>query len=402
MTTPPAGDADDPLEGLRVLDLTTMISGGFSTVMFADFGADVISVEHPTYEDPVRGWAPRSDGESLYWKNLGRNKRHVTLDLSADGGQRLARELAADADLVFENFRPGTLERWGLDYETLSADNDDLILVRISGYGQTGPKSSKPGFGTVAESISTFAHINGFPDTSPLLPPIPLADLTAAMFAVQGAMFALYARDEQGGQVVDTSLYEPLFRLMVGDVEAYDLADRVPDRTGNISVQAAPRNLYPTEDGYIALSAASQNIFENVMAAIDREDLIDDPRFETNEDRIEHREQLDDIIEDWTADRTREEALAEMEATDAIVGPVYTMADAFEDEHYADREDIVAVEDDDLGEVRTHGVFPKLSETPGTVDHLGGNHGEHNEAVFLDELGLSREELQRLREEGVV
>jgi len=393
-----------PLDGMTVLDLTTMISGGFSTVMLADFGADVVSVEHPDYEDPVREWTPRSNGESLYWKNLGRNKRHVTLDLSTADGQRLARELAADADLVFENFRPGTLERWNLDYETLSADNEGLIMVRISGYGQTGPKSSKPGFGTVAESTSTFAHINGFPDSPPLLPPIPLADLTAAMFAVQGAMFALYARDERGGQgqVVDTSLYEPLFRLMIGDVEAYDLEGVVPDRTGNTSVQAAPRNLYEAEDGYVSLSASSRNIFENVMEAIGRPDLIDDPRFATNEARVDHREELDAIIEAWTSERTREEALAAMEAADAIVGPVYDMADAFEDEQYDAREDLVRVEDDDLGSVRTQGVFPKLSETPGGVDRLGGDRGEHNEEVFLEELGLTEAELRRLREEGVV
>lgn len=379
-----------------------MISGGFATVTLADFGADVISVEHPTYNDPTRDWNPHADGQSFYWRNLGRNKRHVTLDLNTEDGQRLARDLAADVDLVFENFRPGTMEEWNLGYDRLSAENDDLILVRISGYGQTGPRASKPGFGTVAESISTFTARNGFPDGPPLLPPIPIADLTAAMFAVQGAMFALYARESHGGQVVDVSLYEPLFRLMIGDVEAYDVQGHEERRTGNSSDQAAPRNLYETRDGYISLSASSQNIFENVMRGIGRADLIDDPRFQTNEDRVENSDELDSVIEAWTSERTQAEALAEMEAAEAIVGPVYTMGDVFEDAQYRAREDFVEVDDDDLGPVKTQGVFPKLSKTPGEVRRLGGESGEHNEAVYREELGLSEAELERLSEREVI
>lgn len=397
-------DQAGPLDGLEVLDLTTMISGGFTTVMLADFGADVISVEHPTYNDPVRDWRPHSDGESLYWKNLGRNKRHVTLDLSTEEGQLLARDLAAEVDIVVENFRPGTMERWNLDYETLSQDNEDLIMVRLSGYGQTGPKADQPGFGTVAESLSTFTHINGFPDSPPLLPPIPLADLTAAMFAVQGAMFAVYARDVQGraGQVIDVSLFEPLFRLMIGDVEAYDTEGDVPTRTGNQSPQAAPRNLYETEDGYIALSASSQNIFENVMEAIGREDLVDDPRFATNEARLNHYDELDEIIESWTRERTREETLETMQAADAIVGPVYDIADVFEDEQFAAREDLVEVDDEKLGEVTTHATVPKFSETPGEVRRLGGEPGQHNEEIYCERLGLDEAEYDRLRDDEVI
>lgn len=398
------GDLAGPLDGLKVLDLTTMISGGFTTVMLADFGADIVSVEHPTYNDPVRDWRPRSEGESLYWKNLGRNKRHVTLDLSTEDGQTLARRLAADVDIVVENFRPGTMERWNLGYETLIEDNEDLIMVRLSGYGQTGPKASQPGFGTIAESMSTFTHINGFPDSPPLSPPIPLADLTAAMFAVQGAMFAIYARDVRGqpGQVIDVSLFEPLFRLMIGDVEAYDTEDIVPTRTGNRDVRSAPRNLYKTEDGYIALSASSQSIFENVMEAIGREDLTDDSRFKTNADRVENTAELDAIIEEWTRERTTEEAITRMEEADAIVGPVYDIADVFRDKQFAARNDLIAVEDKDLGEVTTHGTIPKLSETPGEVQRLGGERGQHNEEIYREWLELDEEEYQRLREEGVI
>ena len=397
-------DTTTPLEGLEVLDLTTMISGGFTTVMLADFGADVMSVEHPTYNDPVRDWRPCSDGESLYWKNLGRNKRHVTLDLSTEEGQTLTCRLAADVDIVVENFRPGTMERWNLDYETLSADNDGLVMVRLSGYGQTGPKASKPGFGTIAESLSTFSHINGFRNSPPLSPPIPLADLTAAMFAVQGMMFAIYARDVRGrsGQVIDVSLFEPLFRLMIGDVEAYDAEGIVPTRTGNRDVRSAPRNLYETEDSYVALSASSQNIFENVMAAIGREDLADDPRFRHNADRVENAAELDAIIEEWTRQRTTEGAISTIEQAGAIVGPVYDITDVFEDEQFAAREDLISVSDDDLGEVTTHAPVPKFSKTPGEVDRLGGERGQHNDEIYRERLGLGNEEYRQLREKGVI
>lgn len=400
---------DGPLDGLEVLDLTTMISGGFATVMLADFGADVVSVEHPDHEDPVRSWEPKEDGASVWWKNLGRNKRHVTLDLSTETGQELARELAADVDVVVENFRPGTLERWTLGPETLRDDHEELIVVRISGFGQDGPYSERPGFGTIAESMSTFTHVNGFPHSGPLLPPIPIADLSAGLFAAMSAMYAVYERDVGGdaggsgeGQVVDVTLFEPLFRLMIGDVEAYDALGHVPQRTGNVSPNAAPRNLYGTVDGHVSLSASTQRIFENVMDAIGRSDLVDDERFATNRARVDHREELDAIIEAWTSERSREEVLSVMRDHDAIVGPIYDIADVFEDDHFEARGDLARVEDEDFGDVRTHGPVPKFSRTPGSVDRLGGDHGEHNADVYLEDLDLGEAELERLREEGII
>jgi crotonobetainyl-CoA:carnitine CoA-transferase CaiB-like acyl-CoA transferase len=394
-----------PLAGLEVLDLTTMISGGFATVLLADFGADVVSVEHPEHEDPVRSWEPKSEGTSVWWKNLGRNKRHVTLDLSAEEGQTIARDLASEADIVVENFRPGTLERWNLAPDRLRADNPGLVVVRISGFGQNGPYAERPGFGTVAEAMSTFAAVNGFPDTDPLLPPIPIADLSAGMFAALSAMYAVYERDVGAsgqGQVIDVSLYEPLFRLMTGDVEAYDALDHVPEATGNVSPNAAPRNIYETADGYIGLSASTQRIFENVMDAIGREELVDDERFATNQARVEHRDQLDAIIENWTSDRHRAEVLRVMRDNDAIVGPIYDIEDVFQDDHYRDREDLVAVTDDEFGTVRTQAPVPKFSRTPGSVDRLGGDHGENTEEVYRERLGLDAEELRYLREEGII
>ncbi|SFT03505.1 CaiB/BaiF CoA transferase family protein [Halostagnicola kamekurae] len=394
-----------PLRSLRVVDFTTMISGGFAASTLADFGADVITVEHPTKTDPIREWKPIKDGESMWWKSLGRNQRCVTLDLSSDEGQAMALELVEDADIVLENFRSGTMERWNLGYQELKTVNEAIVMVRITGYGQTGPKSDKPGFGSVAEGISGWAHSNGFPDSDPLLPPIPLADLTAGQYAAQSAVYAVFDREmTEGneGQVVDVSLYEPLFRLFIGKVEAYDTMDYISERTGNRSENSAPRNMYETADGYIALSASSQRIFENVMAAIGRENLIDDPRFETNADRLDNVEELDAIIEDWTSERPTDEVIEVMEASDAIVGPIYDMADIFEDIHYQVRDNIVSVEDPDLGEVKTHGIVPKYSKTPGEVSHLGPSPGEHNEEVYLEEVGIDEEEYERLSEGGVI
>ncbi|WP_257627656.1 CaiB/BaiF CoA transferase family protein [Haloplanus salinarum] len=406
MTT--ARERQGPLDGLRVVDCSGMIAGGFATTQLADFGADVIKVEHPEGNDPLREWPPYDEGVSLWWKSIGRNKRCVTLDLSTAEGSALLLDLLADADVLFENFRPGTMEKWGLGPERLHEENPGLIVVRQSGYGQTGPKSDKPGFGTVAEGISNWAHVNGFPDSKPLLPPISLADLTAANCAVQGVMFAVFERDvgrsggSGEGQVIDMSLYEPLFRLFLSEVEAYDRLGEVRERIGNHHESAAPRNVYETADGYMTLSASAQSIFENVAAAIDRPDLVDDPRFADNEARVEHADELDEVIESWTRERSTEAAIAEMEAADAIVGPVYDMADIFEDEQYAARGNIVEVEDEDLGSLKTAAPVPRFTRTPGTVEHAGPRHGQHNDEVYLSELGLDESEYDRLRDAGVI
>ncbi|WP_254545170.1 CaiB/BaiF CoA transferase family protein [Halomarina pelagica] len=392
-----------PLDGLRVIDCSGLIAGGYATMQLADFGADVVFVEHPEYRDPIRDWPPHDDGVSLWWKSLARNKRCVTLDLSDERGQALLRELVADADVLFENFRPGTMERWGLDYATLSEDNPGLVMARISGYGQTGPRRHDPGFGTAAEAISGFANVNGFPDREPLLPPISLADMTAGLFAVQATMFALFERRHSGeGQVVDASLYESLFRLFPGDVEKYDRLGEVSERRGNHHANASPRNVYETRDGYVALSASSQSIFRNLAETVGYPELADDERFATNSARVEHADELDGYIAPWMAERTTEEVLDAFDEGDAVVAPIYDMADVFEDEQYAAREDIVEVEDGDLGPTRTPAALPKLSRTPGAVAHLGAGHGEHNEAVFLKELGLDEATYAELREDGVV
>jgi formyl-CoA transferase len=401
----PADGPSGPLDGLRVVDFSGMIAGGYATMTLADFGADVIAVEHPEYHDPVRDWTPMDDGTSLWWKSLGRNKRCVTCDLKQDEGRALALELLADADAVVENFRPGTLEGWGLGPERLHEENEELIVVRISGYGQTGPKAEQPGFGTAAEAMSGFAHVNGFPDREPLLPPIALADMAAGTTAVQSLLMALFERDVTGsgqGQVIDVSLLESLFRFFPADVTKYDRTGETGERLGNRHENAAPRNVYEAADGYVALSASQQSIFENLADIIGHPELVADPRFEDNAARVEHADELDEYIAPWIAERSVEAVLAELRAGDAVVAPIYDIEDIVTDEHYQARDAFVEIGDPDLGPTTTSAVVPKFSRTPGGVDHLGPRQGEHNHEVYVGDLGLDEATLGALREQDVV
>lgn len=388
--------------------MSGLISGAFATTMMGDFGADVVMVEHPDIGDPIREWPQKTEtGESLAWKSLGRNKRCITLDLGSERGREIALVLIEDADVVFENFRPGTMERWGLGPDDVHRVNEAAIMVRLSGYGQTGPKSQKPGFGTIAEGLSGWAHANGFPEREPLLPPVSLADLTAAQFALQATMMAIYERDvgrggSGEGQVIDVSLVEPLWRLFFGEVEAYDRMGHVRERTGNRHPNTAPRNIYETADGHITMSASNQKIFERVAEAIDRPELIDDPRFANNAARVENCEALDAAIEAWTNQRTTADAIEVFEANDAIVGPVYDIADIFADEQFRARDSFVEVDDPDVGSLKTFAPVPKFSRTPGEVEFLGPRQGAHNEDVYRGELGMSAAEFAELEAAGII
>jgi crotonobetainyl-CoA:carnitine CoA-transferase CaiB-like acyl-CoA transferase len=397
-----------PLEGMRVIDLSRMIAGGYATMLMADFGADVIKVEHPEIPDDARTWLPKDDdGTSLYFKSLNRNKRAITLDLGTERGQNLLKELVADADVLVENFTPGTMEKWGLGYDALKAVNEEIIMVRVSGYGQTGPKSEWPGYGTIAEGFTGWAHQNRFPDTKPLLPPISLADIVTALFTTQSTMMAIYEREvgenaSRQGQVIDLSLYESLFRLFIGRTEAYDTTGWVPEPTGNKHHSDSPRGVYETADGYLTISAGSPRTFRGVMEAIGRPELVDDERFATVDDRVENSDEMDGIVESWTRTVTTEEAVHRITECGGVAGPVYDIADIFESEQYWARDSIQRVEDPDVGEVATTGPVPKFSRTPGTIDHLAPDHGEHNEDVFLEELGLSHQQYQEYKENGPI
>jgi crotonobetainyl-CoA:carnitine CoA-transferase CaiB-like acyl-CoA transferase len=388
--------------------MSGMISGAFATVLMGDFGADVVMIEHPEVGDLIREWPQKTeDGTSLAWKSLGRNKRCITLDLGSDRGREIVLTLIEDADVVYENFRPGTMESWGLGPKDIHEVNEQAIMVRLSGYGQTGPKSQKPGFGTIAEGISGWAHANGFPDREPLLPPVSLADIQAAQFSLQAVLMAVYEREvgrggSGEGQVIDVSLTEPLWRIFFGEVEAYDHTGHIRERTGNQHPSTAPRNIYETEDGYITMSASNQKIFERVAKTIEKPELIDDPRFQENAARVENSEALNAEIEEWTRQHTTEEAIEILEANDAVVGPVNDMSDIFDDEQFQARDDIIETDDPDVGTISTFGLVPKFSRTPGEVEFLGPRHGEHNEEIYQNELGFSDSELATLKEEGII
>ena len=397
-------EAKGPLAGLRVIDASMLFAGPVIGTLMGDFGADVIKVEHPR-GDPLRSLGWQKNDVSLWWAFVSRNKRMVSLDLSKPEGGTVFKELAATADVIIEGFRPGTMERWGIGPEVLHELNPNLVIVRVSGFGQTGPQSSKPGFGTVAESISGFAHLNGFPDGPPILPPFALGDGVAALFGTFATMFSLYHRDVGGGtgQVIDLSLYEPLFWLLGPQALAYDQLGVVPGRNGSSTEWTAPRNAYQASDGkWLGLSASAQSIAERVMGVIGHPEVIEEPWFSDHEGRVAHQELLDSLIAEWVGARPTTEVLEKFEAAGAVIGPIYSIADIFEDAQYRARETITTVDDPRLGPVRLQNVIPLLSATPGSVRYLGGELGEHNSEILCDELGHSLEELEVWGDAGIV
>lgn len=394
-----------PLAELRVVDVGTMIAGPMVASLLADFGASVIKVEQPGAGDPIRAWAPHRGDESLWWKVAGRNKRLVTLNLRDPRGRDLLDRMLQSADILVENFRPGTLERWGLGPDRLLAAHPSLVMVRISGFGQTGPYKGRPGYGTVAEAMSGIPFFTGFAENPPTLSAFPLADTVAGVFGALGALIALRERDErsQRGQVVDVSLFEPLFRLVESQVIAYDQLGHVKQRRGNRMEEDVPRNTYRTKDGkWVVLSASSPRTFERLAHAVGRPDFLDDDRFASNAARVAHADELDAELAPWFEARTQLEGLKLLLASDVVAGPVYDIRDIFADPQYAAREAIVAVPDDRFGTVRMPGPTPKLTRTPGKVRHAGRTVGYDNEDVYIRELGLSREEFDELQRCNVI
>lgn len=393
-----------PLQGLKVIDCATLFAGPLIGTLMADFGADVIKIEHPT-GDPLRKTGLQKNGVPLWWKVAARNKRAMTLNLSTPEGQELLKRLAADADVLIENFRPGTMERWGLGWETLSAINPRLIMVRTTGFGQTGPYKHRPGFGTLAEAMSGFAHVTGEPDGPPTLPPFGLADNIAALYGTSAVMFALWERDVQGsgrGQWIDLSIIEPIFAVLGYQSTAYDQLGVIQQRNGNRSMNNAPRNTYKTRDGrWVAISCSTPSIAERVLRLVGGEALVTDPRFQTAQDRVKHVEELDAIVGGWIGERTLEEVLAAFEEVEGAIAPVYDIAQIMADPHFQAREAVTSVTDPELGALKMPNVFPRLSRTPGRIAHAGPRLGRDTEAV-LGDLGLSPEEIQKLRERGVI
>lgn len=395
-----------PLAGLVVVDMSTMMAGPWAATYLGDLGARVIKLEVPSSGDHARRFGPTKDGESLLWVSIARNKECITLDIRTDEGAGLFRKLIGKVDVLIENFRPGTLERRNIGWTTLSAINPGLVMLRVTGFGQDGPYSSFRGFGTVAEAMSGFAHLTGMPDGPPTLPAFPLADGVCSVFGALSIMSAIYERDVGGsglGQYIDISLFEPLMRFMESQTIQYDQLGSVGERTGNRLSDAAPRNTYLTGDGdWVALSASAQPVAERVFRVMGVPELVDDPRFATQDARVANVEELDQILEDWFAARSTEEAVDAMRKAGCAVGPVYRMDDVYEDPHYQYRGVFTSLEHPVLGTVRVPNVHARLSRTPGSVRHLGRPLGADNQRVYTELLGLTSEEVDELQASGVI
>jgi crotonobetainyl-CoA:carnitine CoA-transferase CaiB-like acyl-CoA transferase len=392
-----------PLEGLRVLDVSTILAGPLCCQILGDFGADVVKIEHPRAGDSMRGHGRQKNGFPLWWKEISRNKRTVGLDLKQPTGAEIFRRLAASADVVVENFRPGTLERWGVGPEELRAANPGLVLVRLTGFGQTGPYAQRPGFGTLAEAMSGFAAMTGPSDGPPTLPSFGLADSICGIAASSGALMALRHRDRTGeGQVVDLSILEPIMTAVGPGPTAYQQLGVVEERHGNRSTNNAPRNTYRTRDGaWVAVSTSAQTIAERVMRLVGHPEVIDEPWFASGRGRVQHVDLLDDYVGGWIAERTRDEVLRAFEDAGAAVAPIYDAKDLVEDQHVRDTQMLIEVEDDDLGSVLMHNVMWRMTATPGQIRFTGRPLGADTDAV-LGELGYDTAELSRLREEGII
>ncbi|HTR57051.1 MAG TPA: CaiB/BaiF CoA-transferase family protein [Casimicrobiaceae bacterium] len=402
-----------PLAGLKVLELGQLIAGPFAGKVFAEFGAEVVKVEPPAEGnarggDPLRQWRLLHEGTSLWWYVQARNKKSVTVNLRSPEGQEIVRRLARESDIVIENFRPGTLEKWGLGYDALAAENPGLIMVRLSGFGQTGPYRDQPGFGAIAESMGGMRHVTGFPDRPPVRMNISIGDALAALHGVVGALMALHHREITGGksggkgQVVDVALYEAVFNMMESLVPDYDRFGEIRGRIGTGLTNIVPSNTYATRDGKnVVIGGNADSIFKRLMHAIGRDDLGQDPALATNVGRVKRTAEIDGAIAAWAAERDLDEILAALKAADVPHGKIYTAADVVDDPQYLAREMILSMKLPDGTPIKLPGIVPKLSETPGAIDWVGPALGQHTDEV-LRGIGYNEEQIARLRAAGAI
>jgi crotonobetainyl-CoA:carnitine CoA-transferase CaiB-like acyl-CoA transferase len=392
-----------PLEGLRVLDLATLFAGPLAATFLGDFGADVIKVEHPK-GDPVRGHGHSKNGAGLWAKMINRNKRMLTLDLSKPDGQQILCQLVSTADVLIENFRPGTLERWNIGPDQLRATNPRLVVLRMTAFGQFGPYSGRPGFGTIAESLSGFAAITGQADGPPTLPPFGLADGIAGLAGTIASMFALYARDARGGtgQVIDVAIIEPILTILGAQVSVFDQLGILQERAGNRSANNAPRNTYRTrDDKWVAISTSSQSVAERVMRLVGHPEVIGEPWFASGAQRATHADELDEYVAGWIAARSMEDVVRSFEEAQAAVAPIYDASDVVRDPQFAALESIITVEDEELGPLKMQNVLFRMLGTPGRVRWSGRRIGQDTEAI-LAEIGVSTDQVADLRMKGVI
>lgn len=398
-----------PLTSLKVIELCNVVAGPFAGSLLADWGADVIKIEMPGKGDPFRAFLPYDDANhevSLRWITMGRNKRCVTLDLHGEKGHKILLDLVKDADLVIENFRPGTLEKWGIGYDAMKAVNPKVVLVRISGYGQTGPYHKKAGLGTPVTAYSGLTGFHGYPDRAPISPGVPLADLMAGMYAVMGGLSAVMNVVKNGGegQVVDVSLYEPLLRTMEDKITNYSVNKKLPKIEPLYTGAASPANYYHGTDGrWFVLAASTQNTWSRLPEAMGMPELLTDPRFVTNTDRVAHHEELDKIIDDWSSHYASAcEVCKYLDGFGVPATPINYIDDIFEDEQMNYRESLKHVQHPVLGDVVVPGIFPVYSGTPCTIDHLGPEMGSSNEDVYGHDLHMSDAEIEELKEEKII
>lgn len=393
-----------PLKGLKVIELGTLIAGPFCARLLAEFGAEVIKIESPDGGDPLRQWRKLYKGTSLWWFVQARNKKSVTVNLKSPQGQEIVRKLVKDADIVVENFRPGALEKWGLGWDRLSTINPGLVMVRLSGYGQTGPYRDQTGFGAIGESMGGIRFLTGYPDRPPVRVGISLGDSLAAMYGVIGALMAIYHREVNGGkgQVVDVALYESVFSLMESLLPEYDLLGFVRERSGASLPGIVPSNTYSCRDGkYVVIGANSDAIFKRTMLAIDREDLANDPSLASNSGRVPRTEELDQAIGDWTLRHDLEQVLSVLNRAEVPASKIYSIADIVDDAHYQARQMIQQFKLKDGQTLKLPGIVPKLSETPGETEWLGPELGEHT-AEVLSALGIDSEQQKVLKRQGII
>ncbi len=392
-----------PLSGVRVIDASTLFAGPLAATFLGDLGADVVKIEHPARPDAARTHGPARNGVGLWWKTLGRNKRTATLDLSRPEGAALMLRLAARADVLIENFRPGTLERWGLGPDEVHGANPRLVMARVTAFGQFGPLAAQPGFGSIAEAMSGFAAITGEPAGPPTLPPLGLADGIAALATSFTVTAALRSAEATGrGQVVDVAIIEPILMLLGAQITTYDQLGQLQQRLGNRSANNAPRNVYRSADGeWVAVSTSSQSIAERVVRLVGRPDLVEQPWFATGRQRAEHADELDGAVAAWIAARPTADVLAAFEAAEAAIGPVYDARGVMSDPQYAALGTVQTVEDEELGPVKMQNVLARLSATPGSIRWAGRPHGADT-AEVLAEIGVDAAQLAELRDKGIV
>ena len=395
-----------PLQGIRILDIATILAAPLAGTLMADFGADVVKAELPGAGDGLRNFPPFKDGKSIWWKAANRNKRFITLDLRKPEGAALLLKMLPKFDVLLENFRTGTLARWGLDKETLWQANPNLIILRATAFGQTGPYAAKPGFARIFEAMSGLAYITGEPDRSPMHNGYPIGDSIGGLTACNAVLMALLGRARgtiTGGEEIDLSLTEATFRLLDSQTIQYDQLGEIPQRTGNASHYSAPANVFKTsDDQYVSLSGSTHAIFLGNARAINRPELPDDPKFNSNQNRFTHRAEINEIYVDWFASHTQAEAIEAFEREKGTLAPIYSIAQIFEDPQFAARESIVPVQDDDFGEVRLQSVVPKLTNHPGKVRHTARSIGADNEAIYKEFLDLDRADLAELKEKNII